>query len=155
MIPERVAEVLDKHGLEALEFEEGSTSTSEAAAEIIGVCVGQIAKSILFTGKDGRFCMVLCAGDRRISSSRLKRMIGFKPRMATPDETKKMTGFDPGGVCPFGLKDVLILADVSLRDYDIVYPAAGTDSSGVPILFDKLCDVTGAVICDVTSSSEG
>ncbi|HTO23338.1 MAG TPA: YbaK/EbsC family protein, partial [Spirochaetia bacterium] len=65
MIPEKVKTVLDAHGLAAREFDPGSTATSVMAAQQLGVAVGQIAKSLLFLGKDGRYFMVVCPGDRR------------------------------------------------------------------------------------------
>ena len=97
MIPEKVRKILDEHNLRATEFEPGSTSTSLSAAQRLGVPVGRIAKSILLAGKDRRFYMVVCAGDRRMSSSKLKKLLGVKTRMATAEETKDVTGFDPGG----------------------------------------------------------
>ena len=53
MIPEKVRAILDAHGLSAREFAPGSTATSVLAAQQLGVTVGQIAKSLLFIGKDG------------------------------------------------------------------------------------------------------
>ena len=103
MIPEKVRAVLDKHGLAAKEFAAGSTATSVLAAQQLGVSVGQIAKSLLFIGKDGRFFLVLCPGDRRLSSSKLKTATGVKSRMASAEEALAATGFGPGGVCPFGI----------------------------------------------------
>ncbi len=150
MIPENVRKILEQHNLEAIEFEEGSTSTSQSAAEKLGVPVGQIAKSILLAGKNGRFYMVISAGDKKLANSKLKQLLGVKSRMARPEETKKITGFDPGGVCPFGVTDVEIYVDRSLEQYDTVYPAAGTDSSGVPVTFERLCQITGNPPCDVT-----
>ncbi|HVS63970.1 MAG TPA: YbaK/EbsC family protein [Thermoanaerobaculia bacterium] len=152
MIPPRVQAVLDEHGLEALEFEPGSTPTSELAAARIGVAVGQIAKSILLKGKDGRFYLIVAAGDRRLDNRRLKETIGVKARMATAEETERETGFRPGGVCPFGVDGVQVLIDGSLERYDVVYPAAGTDASGVPMTFEQLLAVTGGRRCDVTRS---
>ena len=140
------------HALCALEFEPGSTPTAEAAAQRIGVPVGQIAKSILFKGKDGAFRLVVAAGDRKINSGALKRATGVKHRMASVQETEEATGFLPGGVCPFGLEDtpVTILLDVSLDAYDIVYPAAGTDATGVPLSPGYLRQITGGVKVAVT-----
>ena len=66
------------------------------------------------------------------------------------EETKKITGFDPGGVCPFGVTEADIYVDRSLEQYDTVYPAAGTDCSGVPMTFEQLCQVSGNPPCDVT-----
>lgn len=145
MIPPRVQTILDQNGLRALEFEAGSTPTSRQAAEKIGVGVGQIAKSILFKGKNGRYFLVVCPGDARVSNKKLKAALGMKARMATAEETEAETGFKPGGVCPFGLTDIDIFIDNGLNRFDTIYPAAGTDCSGVPITFRILCGVSGAI----------
>ncbi len=149
MIPAKVKAMLDQNGLEAIEFEAGSTPTAPMAAERLGVTVGQIAKSLLFLGKNGKFYMVVCAGDCKVSNSRLKHEIGVKSRMARAEETLAATGFEPGGVCPFAVDGFEILIDESLCRYDVVYPAAGTNASGVPIGFDELVRVTAGRICSV------
>jgi prolyl-tRNA editing enzyme YbaK/EbsC (Cys-tRNA(Pro) deacylase) len=131
------------------EFAPGSTATSVLAAEQLGVAVGQIAKSLLFSGKDGRFFMVVCPGDRRLSSSKLKAVTGVKSRMATTEEARTATGFGPGGVCPFGIDSrIAIFIDKSLSEHATIYPAAGTDSSGVPMTFDRLVAITGGTVGD-------
>jgi prolyl-tRNA editing enzyme YbaK/EbsC (Cys-tRNA(Pro) deacylase) len=149
MIPEKVRKVLDMHGLAVSEFAPGSTATSVLAAGQLGVQVGQIAKSLLFIGKDGRFFMVICAGDRKLSSSKLKALTGVKSRMASAEEALAATGFGPGSVCPFGIDaSISIFVDTSLAQYATIYPAAGTDSSGVAMTFEKLVAVTGATVGD-------
>ena len=149
MIPDKVREVLDRHGLRATEFSAGSTATSVLAAQQLGVAVGQIAKSLLFAGKDRTFFMVVCPGDRRLSSVKLKAAVGTKSRMATADEALAATGFGPGGVCPFGIDSVVrLFIDSSLSQYATIYPAAGTDSSGVPMTFDQLVSITGGTVGD-------
>jgi prolyl-tRNA editing enzyme YbaK/EbsC (Cys-tRNA(Pro) deacylase) len=151
-IPEKVASFLAAHQLTALEFEPGSTPTAETAAQRIGVPVGQIAKSMLFKGKDNNFRMVVAAGDKRINSGELKRATGVKHRMANAEETQTATGFRPGGVCPFGLdgSGIEILLDGSLDAYEIVYPAAGTDATGVPVQPAHLLAITGGTKVQVT-----
>ena len=151
-IPPKVQTFLQSHDLSALEFEPGSTPTAEKAAQRIGVPVGQIAKSILFKGKDDKYRLVVAAGDKKINSGALKRATGAKHRMANAHETEEATGFLPGGVCPFGLEDapIAILLDVSLYEYETVYPAAGTDATGVPLSPDYLQQITGGVKVEVT-----
>ena len=147
MIPEKVRKVLDAHGLAAAEFAPGSTATSVLAAQQLGVAVGQIAKSMLFVGKDGRFFMVVCPGDRRLSSAKLKAATGVKSRMANAEEALGATGFGPGSVCPFGIDpEIRVFIDRSLAAYPTIYPAAGTDSSGVPMTFDRLLAITGGTV---------
>jgi prolyl-tRNA editing enzyme YbaK/EbsC (Cys-tRNA(Pro) deacylase) len=150
MIPEKVNTVLKCHGLQAIEFDPGSTPTAVLAAQKLGVRVGNIAKSLLFVSKDGRFFMVVCPGDRKVANAKLKAAIGAKTRMANAEETRAATGFLPGGVCPFGVEGIQILLDTSLRDFDTIYPAAGTDSSGVPMSFEQLRLITGGRVCDCT-----
>lgn len=151
-IPERVRAFLKQHQLTALEFEPGSTPTAELAAQRLGVPVGQIAKSILFKGKDEQYRLVVAAGDRKINSGALKRATGAKHRMANAQETADATGFLPGGVCPFGLEDtqVIILLDHSLDEYNTIYPAAGTDATGVPLSPEYLHQITGGIKVEVT-----
>ncbi len=126
------------------------------AAQQLGVTVGQIAKSLLFVGKDGRFFMVVCPGDRRLSNAKLKAVTGVKSRMATAEEALGATGFGPGGVCPFGIDPgITLFIDRSLSQYATIYPAAGTDSSGVPMTFDQLVAITGGTVGDFLAESGG
>jgi prolyl-tRNA editing enzyme YbaK/EbsC (Cys-tRNA(Pro) deacylase) len=151
MIPAKVQAILSENGLTAREFDSGTTATAETAARMLGVKVGQIAKSLLFAGKDGNYYMVLCAGDKRVSSSLMKQLVGCKVSMADAETAQAVTGFPPGGVCPFGVKNITVFLDRSLAAYDTVYPAAGTDASGVPVAYDRLGGILGARECDVTT----
>jgi prolyl-tRNA editing enzyme YbaK/EbsC (Cys-tRNA(Pro) deacylase) len=147
MIPDRVKAVLDAHGLAALEFEPDSTPTSPLAAARIGCGVGQIAKSLLFVGKDGSLFMVVAPGDRRIAQAKLKAAVGVKFRMTRPEETREATGYPPGGVCPFDIPlRIRMFIDSGLNRYDTIYPAAGTTSSGVPMTFAQLVAITGGTV---------
>ncbi|HUW41512.1 MAG TPA: YbaK/EbsC family protein [Rectinemataceae bacterium] len=151
MIPEKVRAVLEANGLAALEFEPGSTPTAELAAARIGVETARIAKSLLFKDKSGGYHLVVCPGDKRLSSSALKRVIGSKVSMTGADETERVTGYRPGGVCPFALEGVDILIDRELARYPTIYPAAGDDATGVPMSFASLERVTGGRIVDLDS----
>ena len=150
MIPLDVQKFLEKHELKAIEFEEGSTPTAATAAAKLKVSVGQIAKSILLKGKNGNFFLVVCAGDKRIDSKKAKALTGTKIRMATAEELYNILIFKPGEVCPFRESGIDYFIDSSLAEYDTVYPAAGTDSSGVPVTHEKLIAITGAAECDIT-----
>jgi prolyl-tRNA editing enzyme YbaK/EbsC (Cys-tRNA(Pro) deacylase) len=155
MIPDKVRKVLEAYGLAAREFTPGSTATSVLAAQQLGVKVGQIAKSLLFIGKDGRSFMVIAPGDRRLSSAKLKAVTGVKSRMADAGEALAVTGFGPGAVCPFGLDaGITLYVDGSLSAYDTIFPAAGTDSSGVPMTYQLLLKITGATVGDFLAEEE-
>jgi prolyl-tRNA editing enzyme YbaK/EbsC (Cys-tRNA(Pro) deacylase) len=148
MVPGKVLAVIQRHGLEPFEFEPGSTHTVEAAAARHRVEPAQIAKSLLFRDRQGRYTLVVCPGDKRISSSVLRQVIGAKVSMTDPEETERVTGFRPGGVCPFALEGVAILLDRQLAEHEPIFPAAGTDASSVRTTLEQLARITGGRIVD-------
>lgn len=150
MIPDKVTSFLKKNGLSWKEFPEGSTPTAKAAADKLGVEVGQIAKSILFVGKSGTPYLVVCPGDRKVSPSKLKKQVKEKTRLATAEQTHEFTGFFPGGVCPFGIEGLMIIIDEELKEYDVVYPAAGTSGSAVKTNFEELVNLVAGAVADLT-----
>jgi prolyl-tRNA editing enzyme YbaK/EbsC (Cys-tRNA(Pro) deacylase) len=126
------------------------TSTSALAAQALGVEVGQIAKTLVFTGKEGQGVVVVTSGDVRVDTKKLKQVVGFKPKFASGEEAQDLTGFPPGGVCPFALiKPLLVLIDVSMKRFPVVYAAAGTPNSAVPVDVSRLLEITGGQLCDV------
>ena len=55
------------------------------------------------------------------------------------DEVENYIGHKAGGVCPFGIKeDVIVYLDASLKQYQIVYPACGSHNSAVKLSLDEL-----------------
>ncbi len=139
-------------GLSIIEFAT-DTSTSFLAAQALGTEVGRIAKSMVFKTKNEDYVMVVSTGDVRIDSKAVKEMVGAKVRMANADEVWEVTGYRPGGVCPFALKtEVPIYLDESLKRYDVVYAAAGTANTALPISFEQLQLVTGGIACKVSES---
>ncbi|MGS0763597.1 YbaK/EbsC family protein [Syntrophomonas curvata] len=135
--------------LNIIEFDT-DTSTAFLAAQALGTEVGQIAKSILLKARDHHFFMVVSAGDARIDNKAVKNLVGARVRMASGDEVMEVTGFNIGGVCPFALKrDIPIYLDESLRRYDVVYAAAGTGNTALPITYHELCAITNGNPCNV------
>jgi len=127
---------------------EDNTSTAALAAQALGTEVGQIAKSILFKTKSDKYFMVVSAGDVRLDAKAMKGELGEKVRMADADEVLEMTGFKVGGVCPFALRQELpIYLDESLKRYDVVYAAAGTAHTALPISYEELLNITAGRAC--------
>ncbi len=147
---EKVRKALEPYpDLKIMLFDE-STHTSELAAKAVGVEVAQIAKTLMFLA-DGNPVLVVACGDRKINTKKLGKELGAKKvRFADADSVLELTGFSPGGVCPFGLDESIKLClDQSLYDYDLVYAAAGTANSALPISPERLREVLGAKIIDV------
>lgn len=140
--------------LQVIEFQQ-DTSTSALAAAALDTEVGQIAKSMLFKAKTGQYFLVVSAGDVRMDTKALRDLIGSKVWMANAEEVVEITGFPVGGVCPFDLKvEVPVYLDESLKRYDVVYTAAGTPNSALPITYEELMEITGGRPCNVSILSE-
>lgn len=150
---ERVREYVKRHdpSLEPLVFAE-MMKTSEEAARVLGVEIGQIAKSILFRSKD-RYGLFVAAGDVRIHPKQVKKCLeGGQPKMASPEEVVEITGFQVGAVCPFALlQEVPVFIDESLRRFPVVYTAAGIAESLLPVTFEQLVEMTKGTIIDAAS----
>jgi prolyl-tRNA editing enzyme YbaK/EbsC (Cys-tRNA(Pro) deacylase) len=115
-----------------------STATVDIAARALGVEPGRIAKTLAVRVNDEVFLLV-ARGDARLDNGKCKLEFGGRPRMLGAEETLAATGHPVGGVCPFGLsKPLPVYCDVSLRGYDIVYPAAGSLNSSVEVAPDRL-----------------
>ena len=120
---------------------ESTTATVETAAAALNVEPGRIAKTLAVRTGDHLFLLV-ARGDARLDNRKTKNAFGARPRMLGADETLEVTGHPVGGVCPFGLKSPLpIYLDVSLKDFEIVYPAGGSLNTSVEVSTERLFEL--------------
>ncbi len=150
---ERVRQALAELGVETkiTHYPQGTRTAADAAAAI-GVPLGSIVKSLVFT-VDGAPLLVLVAGDRRADQGKLARLLGVsknKIRFADAETVREVTGFAIGGVPPVGHKrDMPTLIDESLGRFEVVHAAAGTPRANFPIRFSQLVEVTGGQLADI------
>lgn len=89
--------------------------------------------------------IVVTAGDARIDNHKYKMLFHKKPKMIPGEECEKYIGHRPGGVCPFCLPPTAdVYLDISLKRFDVIYPAAGTDHSAVKLTPEELEKYAGA-----------
>jgi prolyl-tRNA editing enzyme YbaK/EbsC (Cys-tRNA(Pro) deacylase) len=126
--------------LRLIEVEE-TTATVDTAARALGVEPGRIAKTLAVRAGDHLF--LLCTrGDARLDNRKSKDEFGARPRMLGAEETLELTGHPVGGVCPFGLKNPLpVYLDVSLRAFELVYPAGGSLNTSVEVPTERLFEL--------------
>lgn len=115
-----------------------SSATVELAAQAAGVEPGRIAKSLSFK-LDGRTVLIVAAGDVKVDNAKYKAAFGGKAKMLSPEEAVSLVGYAVGGVCPFGVNPgVEVYLDQSLRRFETVLPAAGSDNSCVELTLPEL-----------------
>jgi len=131
---------------------ESARSAAEAAAAL-GIEKGQIASSIVFKLADGRPLLVITSGAHRVDTELVAREIGVeKLHRADAEFIKSASGISIGGVSPFGWKDdgtlpnpsPVVLIDLALSAFDVVWAAAGHPHAVFPTTFEELQRQTGA-----------
>lgn len=128
---------------------ETSTATVALAAAAHGVEPGQIAKTLSLWLR-GDVILVVMRGDARLDNRKFKQRFGAKATMLDAESVLEATGHPVGGVCPFGLpRPLAVYADVSLRDFGVVVPAAGDTHSALRIGPDRLAALTNAEWVDL------
>ena len=147
----RVKESLEPYDNLEIKLLPDDTSTAELAAKALGTEPGQIAKTLCFLA-DGEPVLIVACGDKKIDTKKFGKQLGAKKmKMADAELVLEVTGFAPGGVCPFALlKPVPVYLDRSLFDYDVTYIAAGTPHSALPIAADQLAAITGGTGVEVS-----
>lgn len=136
---EKVKQYFHEFGLEdRVKVLSQSSATVEAAAVAVGCESARIAKTMSFLVGDEAI-LIVAAGDVKIDNKKYKEFFHQKAKMIPFDEVEKYVGHAPGGVCPFVIPEgVKVYLDVSLKRFEIVYPAAGTGSSAVELSVDEL-----------------
>ncbi len=131
--------------------------TAVAAAEQLGVTVGQIANSLVFAIADAeatggrRPLLVLTSGAHRVDTAKVAASIGVATlERADADFVRERTGFVIGGVAPLGhVTPVQTLVDVALAGHDEIWAAAGHARTVFATTYDELVRVTGGTPTEV------
>ena len=115
-----------------------SSATVREAALALNTEEERIAKTLSFL-VSGNPILILAAGDRRIDNAKFKTVFHEKAHMIGVADVENLIGHAIGGVCPFGInEDIKVYLDESLKEFDIVYPAAGTSNSAVKLTIEEL-----------------
>ena len=115
-----------------------SSATVELAAVAVGVEGARIAKSLSFKVNEEPI-IIVAAGDAKVDNAKYKAQFHTKAKMLTHEEAHTLIGHDVGGVFPFALpENVKVDLDVSLKRFETVFPAAGSDSSAIELTCEEL-----------------
>jgi len=126
-----------------------STRTAAEAAAALGTSVAQIVKSLVFLADD-RALLVLTSGINRVSTDKVKGIVGTTITRADADAVRRLTGYAIGGVPPLAHDtSARVLMDLHLLEYTTVWAAAGTPHAVFGIAPAELQRVTGAELCDI------
>lgn len=127
--------------------------TAQQAADVLGILVGQVAKSIIFRRKsDEAAVLVITSGDRRVDEKKVDALVG-KTGRADAEFVKAKTGFSIGGVSPLGhVTPPVTLIDRELFRFEVIWAAAGHPHSVFQLRPQDLEALTQAPVADVVQT---
>ncbi|WP_102145423.1 YbaK/EbsC family protein [Mycobacterium hubeiense] len=131
----RVAAALQNLGIEpAIRILDEDAKTAVAAARQLGCEVGAIANSLVFAC-DGEPLLVMASGASRVDTDLLAASLrAGEISKATPQLVRTATGQAIGGVAPTGHpRRLRTLVDETLSRYPVIWTAAGTADSVMPL----------------------
>ncbi len=148
----KVQETLNRLGFacQVVELPQTTRSAREAAAAI-GCTVEQIAKSLIFKGRQsGSPVLAIASGGNRVNEKRLGELFGEKIERADADFVQKVTGFAIGGVPPVGHQQALpTFLDEDLLQYADIWAAAGNPFAVFKLTPAELVEMTGGRVADI------
>jgi prolyl-tRNA editing enzyme YbaK/EbsC (Cys-tRNA(Pro) deacylase) len=134
---------------EIRELDDSARTAAEAAAAL-GVPIGAIVKSLVFTA-DGSAVLVLASGDHQVDTAKVAHVLGAAHvGRADADLVRDATGFAIGGVAPLGHPHPLrTVIDSHLATFDVIWAAAGTPKTVFATTYDELWRITAAIPADI------
>ncbi|CQR74353.1 Proline--tRNA ligase [Sporomusa ovata DSM 2662] len=139
MAIEKVKAYFEKYNLaDRIQEFEVSSATVELAAAALHCEPQRIAKTLSFM-VSGQAILVVTAGDAKIDNAKYKTQFGTRAKMLTAGEVVDLIGHAIGGVCPFAVKEgVVVYLDESLKRFETVFPACGSSNSAIELTIEKL-----------------
>ena len=113
----------------------GPVRSVEEAAQVRGVAVADVVKTIVVRRGEDDYLFVLVPGDRVISWPKLRNLLGVN-RLSMPDAAmaKDATGYERGTITPFGsARPWPVIADERMRGRRITL---GIGQHGVAVAVD-------------------
>jgi len=149
----RVQAALDAAGVEARVAElPASTRTAVDAARAVGCEVAQIAKSLIFRGREsGAPILVIASGTNRVDEKLIAAVVHEPIEKASADFVRERTGYAIGGVPPAGhTEPIRTFIDADLLQFERIWAAAGTPNAVFELLPADLAKLTNGSIVKVT-----
>ena len=143
-----VREYFKKLGIEdrIMEFDV-SSATVELAALAVGVEGARICKTLSFKDGEDGCILIQTAGDAKVDNRKFKDKFAQKAKMLSPEEVVQFTCHAIGGLCAFGITNdkVKIYCDESMKRFQTVFPACGSDNSAIEFTCDELFKYSNAL----------
>ena len=130
-----------------------SARSAREAADALGVEVGQICSSLIFSVA-GQPLLILTSGRHRVDTELVAKTLNVaKLDRADADLVREATGFAIGGVAPVGhTQSIPTYIDSALNEHEVIWAAAGHPHAVFPTTFAELVAITGGEVIAVAEA---
>jgi Cys-tRNA(Pro)/Cys-tRNA(Cys) deacylase len=125
--------------------------SAEGVAQVVGVPVSQVYKTLVVVRKRGKPLLVMIGGDRELDLKRLARAVGEKKlRMASYKEAESLTGLQVGGISALPLlgRGFEVYIDQAATQLQRVLISAGCRGINLGMAVEDLIRVTKAEVIE-------
>ncbi len=116
-------------------------------AQLMGVPVGQVFKTIVTTREKGKPVLVVTPGSRVVDLKLLASFLGEK-KMSLPSEreAEALTGLQAGGISPLALinKGFQVVIDSAAQEFEQIYISGGQRGMDIQLGVADLVKLTNA-----------
>ncbi len=149
-ITQEIRKLLDAQNIQYTCWDHPPVHTSEEAAKIRGTPLESGAKALVLRS-EGKFLMVVIAGDKKMDMKKVKKAIGSdRLTLATPEEVLQVTHCAIGSVPPFGnIFSIPVYLDKSLLRNVIINFNAGKHGTSIAMSVSDYQKVVNPVVVDV------
>ncbi len=147
-----IRSLLDEHGITYTFLEHASGKTSEEMCAIRGDFSLSEGAKALIVALDNGFAQIVVPGDKKFSSSKLRKIAETKEvRFATEEELAEITdGVLPGAVPPFGnLFNIPVYADTRIFDNKRIVFNCGERTASIAMNPEDYRTVVRPIVADI------
>jgi Cys-tRNA(Pro)/Cys-tRNA(Cys) deacylase len=151
--PTPATDALREAGVEHRVVVTRPANTPEESAELQGIDVRELVRTIVVRRGADDYVFVLVPGGRRFDWPKLRAHLGTS-RLSLPDldEAKAVTGYERGAITPFGSsRSWPVIADASIVGLSRVAIGGGRRGVNVHLAPADLIAATGAEVVSVTT----
>lgn len=125
------------------------TKTAQMAADVLGVSIGSIIKSVVFAAKSGSGVIAIVPGAKRASHEKIEKIVAETVNTASPEQVLQLTGYKAGAVPPVGT-GLRTIIDRDVMKNDLCYAGGGSDQHLLRISPHAIKKAANAEVDDIS-----
>jgi len=152
MVDSPAIQAVERLGIEHRVVQTRPANSAEESAELQGIELGALLRTIVVRRGPNDFLFVLVPGGRRFDWPKLRAHLGVS-RLSLPDaeEARAVTGYERGAITPFGSTSAWpVLIDATAMERPLVAIGGGVRGVNLHLAPDDLVSHLDAAVVDLS-----